>query len=45
VSTEDSDEGKGENLCPDCSGTGQVDGRRCRTCQGTGMVIEPIGGA
>jgi len=43
--TQGSDEGKGENLCPDCDGTGQVDGRDCQTCDGTGKVIEPIGGA
>ena len=43
--TQGSDEGTGENLCPDCSDTGQVDGRECTTCNGTGKVIEPIGGA
>jgi DnaJ-class molecular chaperone len=43
--TQPSDDAKGENLCPDCSGNGQVDGEECRTCQGTGTVTEPIGGA
>ncbi|WP_294264505.1 hypothetical protein [uncultured Sphingomonas sp.] len=36
--------GTGENLCPDCGGSGQVDGRDCPTCDGTGRVIEGIGG-
>jgi DnaJ-class molecular chaperone len=43
--TQGSDEGKGENVCPDCGGSGQVDGRECATCQGSGTVVEPIGGA
>jgi DnaJ-class molecular chaperone len=34
----------GENLCPDCVGSGQLDGDRCPTCEGTGKVIEGIGG-
>lgn len=37
--------GTGENLCPDCSGTGILDGRPCPTCGGTGKVVEGIGGA
>ena len=37
--------GTGENVCPDCSGSGQVDGGTCSTCMGTGRVIEGIGGA
>ena len=37
--------GAGENLCPDCSGSGQLDGAACQTCGGTGKVIEEIGGA
>jgi DnaJ-class molecular chaperone len=45
VLAEDTDDGKGENICPECSGSGQVDGRECRTCGGTGTVTEPIGGA
>ena len=35
----------GENICPTCSGRGQLDGKPCPTCEGTGKVIEPIGGA
>ena len=34
-----------ENTCPDCAGSGQVDGRACRTCGGTGTVVEPVGDA
>ena len=36
----------GEDLCPDCGGSGRVDGggEQCPTCGGTGTVIEPVGG-
>lgn len=34
----------GEDLCPDCSGSGTVDDRPCPTCGGSGKVAEPIGG-
>jgi hypothetical protein len=37
--------GTGENLCPDCSGKGKLNGQACDTCGGTGIVIEGIGGA
>lgn len=37
--------GTGENLCPDCGGTGIRDEQPCPTCEGTGRVIEGIGGA
>ncbi|AMO21743.1 hypothetical protein GCM10027034_01400 [Ramlibacter solisilvae] len=37
--------GAGEDLCPDCGGTGRRDGKACRTCDGTGRVIVAIGGA
>jgi hypothetical protein len=36
--------GTGENLCPRCSGSGQIDGAECPECEGTGKVIEGIGG-
>ena len=39
------EETAGENVCPDCSGSGRVDGAQCQTCEGTGTVIEPVGGA
>ncbi len=35
----------GENLCPQCSGSGRADGGECPTCAGTGKVIDGIGGA
>jgi RecJ-like exonuclease len=34
----------GENICPVCGGSGEKDGSRCDHCEGTGKVIEPIGG-
>jgi hypothetical protein len=36
--------GTGENLCPDCSGTGKKEGKACPECKGTGKVITGIGG-
>jgi DnaJ-class molecular chaperone len=37
--------GAAENLCPECSGSGRVDGNECATCGGSGKVIEEVGGA
>jgi hypothetical protein len=38
--------GTGENVCPDCAGSGRKSGGgQCPTCAGTGIVIEGIGGA
>jgi hypothetical protein len=37
--------GAGENICPACGGSGQLDGADCETCGGTGKVIEEVGGA
>lgn len=37
--------GTGENVCPRCDGSGEVDGGSCPKCDGTGKVIEGIGGA
>jgi DnaJ-class molecular chaperone len=37
--------GTGEDICPDCGGTGKRAGRECPTCQGTGKVTVGIGGA
>lgn len=34
----------GENLCPDCGGSGTQDGKPCPTCEGTGTIMEAIGG-
>lgn len=37
--------GAGEDICPDCNGTGsRKDGSECPTCEGTGRIIEGIGG-
>ena len=36
--------GTGENVCPDCRGSGQVDQKPCPTCGGTGTIVEVIGG-
>jgi hypothetical protein len=32
------------NLCPDCGGSGRRGDLDCPTCDGTGTVIEPVGG-
>jgi hypothetical protein len=37
--------GTGEGLCPVCAGKGQVDGKRCENCGGTGKIVEGVGGA
>lgn len=37
--------GTGENLCPACNGAGKKDAEKCERCNGTGKVIEGIGGA
>ncbi len=36
--------GTGENVCPECNGSGRLDSRPCPNCDGTGKVIEGIGG-
>ena len=36
--------GTGENICPDCKGSGMVKARQCPKCGGTGVVIEGIAG-
>jgi len=37
--------GTGENLCPECGGTGRCEGRECANCGGTGRVVQAVGGA
>jgi RecJ-like exonuclease len=37
-------ESAGEDLCPECAGSGRIDGRTCPSCEGTGKVIRGIGG-
>ena len=34
----------GENLCPECGGSGKLDGGECTNCGGSGRVIEAVGG-
>ncbi|WP_178392248.1 hypothetical protein [Burkholderia sp. SRS-W-2-2016] len=36
--------GAGEDICRACRGTGQVEGRQCTVCGGTGKVLQGIGG-
>ena len=37
--------GTGEDLCPDCGGSGKKqDGGECPTCEGTGRITQGIGG-
>ena len=36
--------GTGEDLCPDCNGSGKLDGADCKACGGTGKVTQGIGG-
>jgi hypothetical protein len=33
-----------ENVCRMCAGTGRIDGHMCPDCEGSGKVIEGIGG-
>jgi len=35
----------GEQVCPDCAGTGRRDAGPCPTCRGTGMVRVTVGDA
>ena len=37
--------GAGENVCPDCRGSGKLENRACPACGGTGKVVEGMGGA
>lgn len=36
--------GTGENACRACQGSGKVNGKTCPDCDGTGKVVEGIGG-
>jgi hypothetical protein len=36
--------GTGENVCPVCGGSGEIEGASCRECAGTGKVNVGIGG-
>lgn len=37
--------GTGEDICPDCGGSGKQGAVQCATCQGTGLLTVGIGGA
>jgi len=38
--------GTGEDVCPDCNGTGKAaSGKPCPNCEGTGRIVRGIGGA
>lgn len=37
--------GTGENVCPECKGSGRIGAAPCPNCGGTGVVIEGVGGA
>lgn len=37
--------GTGEDVCPQCGGSGRIGGSACPNCQGTGKVTVGIGGA
>ncbi len=34
--------GTGEDVCPDCAGSGRSDGGECGTCLGRGRVVKAI---
>ena len=36
--------GTGENLCPDCGGSGRIGAAPCKTCAGRGWVFVGISG-
>ncbi len=37
--------GTGEDVCPECHGTGKVQSGECPACGGTGKIVRAIGGA
>lgn len=37
-------QGTGENVCPNCGGSGRTANGTCPVCQGTGKVTSGIGG-
>jgi hypothetical protein len=36
--------GTGLNVCRTCGGSGRAGGATCTTCEGTGTVVEAVGG-
>lgn len=37
--------GTGENICPECKGSGRIGVTSCPNCGGTGKIVEGVGGA
>jgi DnaJ-class molecular chaperone len=37
--------GTGEDICPECQGTGRLAGASCHNCGGSGRIVKAIGGA
>jgi hypothetical protein len=37
--------GTGEDVCPQCHGSGRADGAACSNCGGRGTIVRGIGGA
>lgn len=36
--------GTGDDICPDCHGTGKMEGKPCPACDGSGTITRAIGG-
>jgi DnaJ-class molecular chaperone len=36
--------GTGENICPQCHGSGRLNGQSCPNCRGTGRITSGIAG-
>lgn len=36
--------GTGEDVCPDCNGSGRIEGAPCPTCGGRGTIVRGVGG-
>jgi DnaJ-class molecular chaperone len=37
--------GTGEDVCPECRGSGKLGARPCPNCNGSGRIVKAIGGA
>lgn len=37
--------GTGEDICPECHGSGVIAAKSCENCGGTGKIVRAIGGA
>jgi hypothetical protein len=36
--------GTGEDICPECNGSGRIDGTPCPNCGGRGTIVRGVGG-